>query len=154
MPFSIGAHPAFNCPIRSMDTFEDHQLVFDVPLSAERHLLEGGLYNGETEAVLSENDTLPLHYDWFDKDAMVFKHLKASTVRLQGPGSQSLDFQLAGFPYLGIWTKRDAPFVCIEPWFGLADNIPHQQDIFEKEGILVLATEETFTCHYSMTINP
>lgn len=154
MPFSIGAHPAFNCPIKATEAFNDHQLVFDIPISAERHLLEGGLYNGETETVLSENDTLPLHYEWFDKDAIVFKHLEASSVQLQAPGNQSLDFQFAGFPYLGIWTKRDAPFICIEPWFGLADNITHQQDIFEKEGIIVLDPKEAFTCHYSMTINP
>ncbi|MEM6725781.1 MAG: aldose 1-epimerase family protein, partial [Bacteroidota bacterium] len=139
---------------QASDTFEDHQLIFDEPLSAERHLLKDGLYTSETETVLTESATLPLHYEWFDKDAMVFKHLKATSVQLRGPGSQSLDFQFTGFPYLGIWTKRNAPFICIEPWFGLADYDHHQQDIFEKQGIQVIESKETFTCHYSMTLNP
>ena len=49
-----------------------------------------------------------------------------------------------GFPYLGIWTKPNAPFICIEPWCGLADNINHNGNVINKEGINLLQPKEVF----------
>ena len=61
--------------------------------------------------------------------------------------------EFPGFPYLGIWSKPEgAPFVCIEPWHGLADAKEADGDLQNKEGILSLGVEEIFECRYSIGI--
>ena len=57
-----------------------------------------------------------------------------------------------GFPYLGIWTKPNAPFLCIEPWCGLADNVLHNGVIDEKEGINFLESNEVFTKNITVVL--
>jgi galactose mutarotase-like enzyme len=56
------------------------------------------------------------------------------------------------FPNLGIWTKMDAPFICIEPWFGYSDTTESNGNLFEKEGIIVLKTGDTFQAKFSIEI--
>ena len=57
------------------------------------------------------------------------------------------------FPYLGIWSSRkNAPFVCIEPWYGLADFTNHNLDIRKKEGIQQLKANSTFKASYTIEI--
>ena len=50
-----------------------------------------------------------------------------------------LDFDFSGFPYLGLWAAKNADFVCIEPWCGIADSVNSHQQLTEKEGINKLA---------------
>jgi galactose mutarotase-like enzyme len=56
------------------------------------------------------------------------------------------------FPSLGIWTKKDAPFLCIEPWFGYSDTEENFGDLFRKEGVLVLEENEIFRSKFSIEI--
>jgi galactose mutarotase-like enzyme len=59
-----------------------------------------------------------------------------------------------GFPYTGLWSKPSgAPFICIEPWFGMADVIGHDQDIMQKKGMLMLEPQMTFTSEYMIKIS-
>ena len=48
------------------------------------------------------------------------------------------------FPSLGIWTKMNAPFICIEPWFGYSDTNENSGNLFEKEGIQILDSNKIF----------
>jgi galactose mutarotase-like enzyme len=56
------------------------------------------------------------------------------------------------FPYLGIWAKPGADYVCIEPWLGIADSVSHNQNLEEKEGIIVLKNDKKILADYSITI--
>ena len=56
------------------------------------------------------------------------------------------------FPSLGIWTKMNAPFLCIEPWFGYSDTNENSGNLFEKEGIQVLDKDQTFQAKFSIEI--
>jgi galactose mutarotase-like enzyme len=56
------------------------------------------------------------------------------------------------FPNLGIWTKNNAPFLCIEPWFGYSDTEENTGNLFEKEGIQILEENEMFESQYSIEI--
>ena len=57
------------------------------------------------------------------------------------------------FPYLGIWSKPSgAPFICIEPWFGVADEKNTTQNLEDKKGIITLQKDEIFSCFYSIEI--
>jgi galactose mutarotase-like enzyme len=57
------------------------------------------------------------------------------------------------FPFLGIWTKAKAPFVCLEPWLGLADSVDASGYLLDKEGIQVVMPQHSFSCSYQLTFN-
>lgn len=156
MFFSIGAHPAFNCPIGS-DRFDDHEIEFDQteqsPLKSWQ-LNSAGLFDGSSTPIsLVYGKVLRLNHDLFMDDALVFKNLYSESVKLKNPFNHhfvKVDFK--GFPYLGIWTKpHRAPFICIEPWYGLADST-QKCDLPAKEGIQRLPAKGAFNATHSITI--
>jgi len=146
MYFSVGAHPAFRVPFLPDEDYEDYYLEFQKEEPLERHLLsEKGYFTGETEPVLSVGNQLPLTNDMFDQDALVFKNLESRAVTIRSRNhNHVLAVSFTSFPYLGIWAKPGAPFVCIEPWLGLADNEGTPVPIQEKEGIQHVAPGESF----------
>ncbi|QMU29446.1 aldose 1-epimerase family protein [Adhaeribacter radiodurans] len=154
--FSLGAHPGFNCPLLPDEKFSDYYLKFEQPETLERYLLNNGLQNGQTEPVPLENDNqLPLTYKLFtEKDAIVLKNLRSEKISLRSKNhDHGLDFTFKGYPYLGIWTKgQDAPFICLEPWHGIADSINSSGELTEKEGIITLPPNEVFTCEYIIAV--
>lgn len=152
--FSIGAHPAFRCPLLPEESFEDYDFVFDHPVTLRRHLLDGGLLTGQTEAVLEQQTTLPLSYALFAQDALVFKHFDFTRLTLRSRRSgRAVRVRFDGFPYLGLWTKGPgAPFVCIEPWHGIASTTTGSRALTDKEGILSLKPGQQFTTSHSITV--
>lgn len=152
--FAIGGHPGFQIDNSSGKLLNDYYLEFDQAETADRHLLKDGCFSGVSENVLSDTNTLPLNYELFQKDAIVFKHLKSGEVSLKSYSTPyHLKFGFQNWPFLGIWTpKQDAPFVCIEPWQGIADNYGFEGEFKEKEGIVVLAKGETFRKSYTIQI--
>ena len=152
--FSIGAHPAVCCPLLPGEQFEDYYFAFDHPVTLERHLLAGGLLTGETARVLTQGQELPLSYELFADDALVFKHYDFSRLTLRSRKSaRFVRFEFNGFPYLGLWTKGPgANFVCVEPWYGIASPAGEPGELSEKEGILTLEPGQSFTATYSMEI--
>lgn len=152
MHFSIGAHPAFNCPMTSEETRSDYKLIFNKDDSQETFIIQNGLFSGATKPIL-EGTEIAITDALFDDDALVFKGLKATNVTLISPSKKWLKFHYQGFPYLGIWSKsQKSPFICIEPWYGLADNENHTRDFTLKEGIQVLEAGKSFTCDYKVEI--
>ena len=141
MPFSIGAHPAFTIE----DSFSDYSLKFNQTEEFISYELDNEQFNAASKKIQSENGIIDLNYTLFEKDALVFKHLQSNELTLLKKNEPVLSVQFEGFPYLGIWTKPNAPFLCIEPWCGLADNRNHNGNIFEKEGINFLQAKETFS---------
>lgn len=154
MYFSIGGHPAFNCPLLPGDKFEDYFLEFEKPETASRYLLEQGLQNGQIQPVLEAATRLPLRYELFEQDAIVLKELVSQKISLRtSRHGHGLDFEFKGFPYFGIWTKQaGAPFICLEPWQGIASRVGDSGELTEKEGILRLAAGERFTCSYTVRV--
>lgn len=152
--FSIGAHPAFRCPLQDGETFADYEFVFDQPTTAARYLLEGGLLTGQTEPLLQNQEALPLSYELFAQDALVLKHFDFTHVTLRSRRSgRSVRVRFDGFPYLGLWTKGPgAPFVCIEPWQGIASSTSGSPELADKEGILSLQPGQQFVSSYSITV--
>ncbi|MGI4869586.1 MAG: aldose 1-epimerase family protein [Janthinobacterium lividum] len=155
--FSLGAHPAFRCPLRPEvgEHFADYAFHFDHPVTLQRQLLHGGLRSGETAPVLTEQAVLPLTYELFADDALVFGHFDFTRLALRradGTGP-CVRVQFDGFPYLGLWTKGPgAGFVCIEPWQGVASPVGPVQELRDKEGILTLRPSEVFEASYVVEV--
>ena len=146
MPFSVGAHPAFalNQPL------ENYQLLFDQPITANRHLIDGGLYTGNSEPVI-DGDILDLSSELIQNDAIVFKNPPFYSVTLQDQSGQKLvTVSSSDFQYWGFWSKPGAPFFCIEPWAGLADSVDSNGNLFEKEGIQIIEPNQTVSFSYSI----
>ncbi len=146
IPVSFGGHPAFNAmPI------EDFEIVLDSNENAVCHKLDGPYICDETYDVITDNK-IRLTKSIFDSDALIFKELNSSTLTLKQISSDyAITVDISEFPYLGIWAKPGAPFVCIEPWQGLADHISHNKGIGEKEGILIVKdeVEKSFSMTFS-----
>ncbi|EFU68936.1 aldose epimerase [Aliarcobacter butzleri JV22] len=147
MYFSIGAHPAFNTQVGDFLEFENIK-------TTKRYFLDekGLIYKNEDLNL--ENSKLYLDKDLFKDDALVFNDSNIKQIILKNIENKSrVKVKFDNFPYLGIWSKpNDAPFVCIEPWFGVADEKNANQKIEDKKGILSLEKEEEFFCFYTIEV--
>lgn len=147
MYFSIGAHPAFNTQVCDFLEFENIK-------TTKRYFLDekGLIYKNEDLNL--ENSKLCLDKDLFKDDALVFNDSNIKQITLKNIENKSrVKVKFDNFPYLGIWSKpNDAPFVCIEPWFGIADEENSNQKIGDKKGILSLEKEEEFFCFYTIEV--
>ncbi|MFD2721959.1 AAA family ATPase [Hymenobacter monticola] len=152
--FSIGGHPAVRCPLLPGEAFEDYYFEFDHPVTLERHLLRGGLLTGATAPVLNHEQKLPLSYELFADDALVFKHYDFTNLTLRTHKSAHfVRFRFDGFPYLGLWTKGPgAGFVCVEPWHGVASAAGKPGELRDKEGIMTLEPGQVFTAAFSIEV--
>ncbi len=134
MPFSIGGHPAFALK----NDFEEYSLQFETEDPLVSYRLENDLLSNNTQTIHLQNKQLPLTYSLFENDALVFKALKSKKIQLLENKTPILNFLFADFPHFGIWTKENAPFICLEPWLGYADTTSASGNIMEKEGIQLL----------------
>ncbi|KRD10190.1 aldose epimerase [Flavobacterium sp. Root901] len=148
MPFSIGAHPAIALP----QNFENYAFKFEKEEPLQYNLLENDLISNKTETLKTTGNIVPLHYKLFENDALVFKTLESNSLTILENSKPYVQVDFEDFPSLGIWTKDQAPFVCIEPWFGYSDTADNSGDLFKKEGIIVLEADQTFHSQFSIKI--
>lgn len=148
MPFSIGAHPAIALP----KNFEDYSLKFEKEEVLKFSLLENDLVSNKTKILETTENLVPLNYKLFENDALVFKTLESKSLTILENSKPYIKVDFEGFPSLGIWTKEQAPFICIEPWFGYSDTPENSGELFEKEGILILDPNQIFTSKFSIQI--
>lgn len=148
IPFSIGAHPAFALP----SSFEDYNLDFEKVEPLEYTLLENDLVSQQTEKIHTDTNRVPLTYELFKRDALIFKKLQSNSLTIIEEDKPILKVHFQDFPSLGIWTKVGAPFICIEPWFGYSDTTESNGNLFEKEGVIVLEANAKFQAKFSIEI--
>ncbi len=148
IPFSIGAHPAFALP----GNFENYSLEFEKVEPLEYTLLENDLVSTQTETIATNSNFVPLTHKLFERDALIFKKLESKSLTIIEKEIPRLKVHFEDFPNLGIWTKVGAPFLCIEPWFGYSDTTESNGNLFEKEGIIVLKSTDTFQTNFSIEI--
>ena len=95
---------------------------------------------------------LPLKYDYFKKDALVFLDLKSREITLKNKArTRQIKVSYEGFDYTLIWTKIDANYVCIEPWCGLPDFEGSSYDITQKTGINKIDKDGEFKRVHTIT---
>jgi galactose mutarotase-like enzyme len=154
MYFSVGAHPAFKVPLADETVFEDYFLEFENAENTGRYPLSAdGLIETNAIPFLNNTNILPLQRSLFYKDALVFKHIQSNNISLKSnKTTHGLNLQFMNFPYLGIWNAKDADFVCIEPWCGIADSINASGKLVEKEGMHELKAKENFIRSWSAAL--
>lgn len=143
----VGAHPAFAWPLAEGAAKDDHVLVFPQPEPGPGRSVEAGLLGGEIPLPF-EGAELALADNLFANDAIVIPGAVNSSVRFsardeEGREVRALTVAWEGYKDLGIWSKPSgAPFLCIEPWYGMASDIGWQGEFADKPGLLTLAPGE------------
>jgi galactose mutarotase-like enzyme len=136
LPASLGYHPAFSWPLPGADR-ERHEIVFECVESAPlRRITSDGLIGSAPKRSPVAGNRFELTDDLFADDALVWTELKSHRLRYGVPDGPHLDIAFPDTPYLGIWTKPRAAFVCIEPWAGHADPEGFAGDFTVKPGII------------------
>lgn len=152
--FSVGGHPAFKVPMVEETQFEDFYLLFNQNETTGRFPLDtNGLTEQAPTPLLDNQNILHLKKKLFTADAIVLKHIKSTSVTLKSektPHGVKVDFK--GFPYLGIWETKGGDFLCIEPWHGIADSVNATGNLEEKEGVLSLHPDETFSASFFIEV--
>ena len=77
---------------------------------------------------------MPLTYDLFKNDALIFEHMNTNEISIRShKHNKFVKVEFDGFPFVGVWTPGDnAPFLCIEPWYGIADEVNPAKDFKNK----------------------
>ncbi|OOG71629.1 aldose 1-epimerase family protein [Flavobacterium sp. A45] len=148
MPFSIGAHPAFDLS----GNFENYSLAFEKEETLNYYLLEEGLISNATNELTLDKNELHLNYELFANDALVFKKITSKSITILENSKPFLKVSYSDFPDLGIWTPPNAPFICIEPWFGYSDTVDKYGNLFDKEGIQILEANTSFHSAFSIEV--
>lgn len=147
--FGLGAHPAFICDYTS----GEYELKFEQnEENLETYQLENGLVK-EEKSDLTKNinsNGVKLDKDIFKDDAIILENLKSNKVTLIQNNEKVLEVDFKGFKYLGIWSKPNAKFLCIEPWMNTADKVNSNGIYEEKEDIIRLSPNEEFNIEWKV----
>jgi galactose mutarotase-like enzyme len=153
IPFSFGCHPAFRWPLDPAAPRESWKVVFPKPLRAERVLLEDGLRGANKEPVLKNKSELPLADALFAPDAIVLRNPGVREAVLASDASpRKVRLRFSEISWMGIWSQPGAPFVCLEPWRGVASKVGDSGDVETKEAIEWLDPGAVF--EFELTIEP
>ncbi|MEO6305726.1 MAG: aldose 1-epimerase family protein [Bacteroidia bacterium] len=149
--FNAGDHPGFNCPLTPNETFEDYYIEFEKNSFLQTKLNNGLRTDAKTVLNLKDNK-LFLTKELFDNDALVFENNQINSISLcSAKLGHKITLQCQDWPYFGIWTKKgNTGFICLEPWYGIADHENSNHELTKKEGIIHLPPKLEFKCAFSL----
>lgn len=143
MFFGVGGHPGFRVPLEDGLAFEDYVLEFSAESQPYRvGFCDTCFLTGQDEYYpLKDGKQIALQHDLFDHDAIVLKHMPKTVKLYSEKGTHSVTVSYPDFAYLGFWhmPRREAPYVCIEPWSSLPsrenviEDLEHQSDLLRLE---------------------
>ena len=157
MPFAIGGHPAFNCPLTDGEEFEDYSVVFDKAITRRplRPDHETGIIDMNVRYdVLVNSDTLPMKHELFEElDSLIFDNIEAKCATLIGKNGRGVKIEYQDMANLLVWSAVGRPnFVALEPWTGIS-NCSDESDVIEnKRGMTVLEPDETASFKFKITM--
>ena len=152
MLYGIGGHPAFTYP-KGVSAADCSLKIEGSSLgkSLEYHLLDGdGCIDMSKKYELElEDGRAVVEEHMFDKDALIVLGKQIEKIELCDNESRAyVCMSCEGFPYFGIWSKKVDEFICLEPWYGIADTAGHDGDIEKKPGMQRLDAGESRSCAY------
>lgn len=162
LPFSIGAHPAFICPINSEEDKTGYGITFkkmdDTPVAEIHH--HGN--TRDTGLALTEDIVLPLTDGkcditpgFFDRCTYMIEGNQVNKVGLVAPDGREFVTVVFDTPLFAIWSpeEKNAPFVCIEPWYGRCDHVDFSGELMKREYTNKIEVGETFEAEYAIIYN-
>lgn len=139
MYFSIGAHPGFKCKIGDYLEFDENETLSTEMIDSD------SIRVNDKIPVLDNAKRITITEHIFDNDALILSGIRSKHITLYSTDSnRRVKFDFGGSPYLGIWAKPGAPYVCLEPWFGVNDSRDKKDCICKKDGIIALDAGKPF----------
>jgi galactose mutarotase-like enzyme len=142
LPASIGAHPAFAWPLADGVDKRAHMLEFAEPETAPVRRLTDGLLRAQAEPTPIAGRTLALDPALFAADAVILPDPVSRSVRYTAPGAPAIEVAWDGFRQLGLWSRVDGDFLCIEPWHGTASPADFDCEFLDKPGLMLIPPGE------------
>lgn len=153
MPASFGFHPALCWPLPYGSLRSDHAIRFEQDEPAPiRRLDDKGLLLETPAPTPVEGRTLRLRDELFVNDALIFDRLQSRQLWYGGRTGRQLRLDFPDTPYLGIWTKPGAEFICIEPWHGHADPEGFVGDFRDKPGSFCVPPGKDKVCAMTLIL--
>lgn len=155
LPFQIGGHPAFNCPLESGERFEDYSVKFDKVLN--HPCLRPDIHSGIIDIskrydVIKNSNEIKMDYSLFVDDAMVFDGIKSKSATLSA-GGRGVQIDYQDFDNLLIWSSANGgDFVALEPWTGISTCSDESNAFENKRGITVLEPGEEASFKFKITL--
>ena len=157
MFFGIGAHPGFSVPLEVELSFEDYYLEFSRNSRPYRiGMSETCFLNGkDSEYELAGGNRINLKHDLFDNDAIVLKDIADEVTIGSDKGSRKVTVSYPDFPYIGFWhaPKKDAPYVCVEPWVSLPSRQGIVEEFMDKCDMVRLDAHKEYSNKWSIKID-
>lgn len=143
MPYFIGGHPGFNCPLLDDEVYEDYYLEFEKPetCTVPKPFPETGMLDlKDRNSWLNNQKEIDLNYDFFSYDAVTLDKLESRTVALRSrKHDKGLKLDFKEFPNLIVWsTLNKGPFIALEPWSGLSTSIEEGDRLEDKKDVKIL----------------
>ena len=155
MPFCLGAHTGFRCPLEAGETFTDYEVRFQVPETCPTLVPDAnGVDRARTRPCLEDTDVLGLDYRYFDEmDTLIFEGLQSQQVELRSRKTgRGVRMRFPGFPVLALWSApgKAAPYVCVEPWHGMSAVAGEGPELADKAWCITLAPGQSRTLSYQV----
>lgn len=153
MSFGIGGHPAFKI---DRDALLNGEYYLEFEQDEEKihflYLVDGLVGTEYAKNVMQDTRRLPINAHSFDNDALIMKGITSNKISLKCKTRNktllTMDFE--GFPYLAVWSKPGAPFICLEPWYTTADTVKSSGVFTQKTDLITLAPKKEFECKYTV----
>lgn len=156
MPFALGGHPGFLCPLEpERERFTDYLVRFSQPADGVELVCQGGFLTGERRPpFFAGRREVPLTAGMFDRDSVLLEGLSAPTVALLSQKSgHGVEMTRGDFPYFLLWSvPGELPFLCLEPWQGLPDPAGGCGELAKKPGNLLLPPGGVWRASYTLTL--
>lgn len=130
-------------------------LEFDFEDKLLSYKLENGIVSDEKVEIKLVDKKLKLEKKLFSNDALIFEDLPIKTITYKNSiDEKSIKLNFEKFKYLGVWSKpTGSPFICLEPWCGIADFYDTNQKLEDKIGINRLEKNEIFEIDFTIELN-
>ena len=147
MPFCFGYHPAFLWPLPESAGLPHRIHLANGASPGHQRLDADGLRAPDLHPSAFVDGVLTLDHGLFEADALIIPEGASSQAWYGADGLPGIALDFADLPQLGIWTKPDGPFICIEPWQGLTSPADRDEPLDRRDGAIVLAPgeERSFT---------
>lgn len=151
--FQIGGHPAFLAGSKEGEHLEG-RLRFDNAAPERLYGNTGGCITNGHFPVKTDNGVWAFTEESFTDDAVIFDKSQLKHVEIldkNGKAVVALDFKT---PAVGLWSPagKHAPFVCIEPWYGIHDWAEYDGEFKDKYLMNKLLPGSSFMSRYTITI--
>ena len=153
MPIGLGSHPAFKI---DQDDLKRGNYYLEFAEEETRahflYLIDGLVGTEYAKNILEGNRRISLNEHTFDNDAIIVKGIQNKKISLKNSRTRKtvLTMDFNGWPYLGIWSKPGAPFICLEPWMSTADRINSTNVFAKKPDMITLTPGEEFENKFSV----